>query len=202
LALAAARALLFSDLRDSRASWIDDSGRSPPFSRSPCSPRCPSMIRAAPAQPHAMQARASIQAAPCTPEDGALFAHYVRRVRPPPRRWRARRRREDHWRGTSSSPLVERTRRAALGTIYLRAQYDVSTRSAYLYGARGACHGLVFVAALLASSWSAARGEPRPWSPWRRCEADRRKRDTRFAPKKAPPTTRSAWSSMRSTGCG
>jgi hypothetical protein len=91
IALAAAgAALLFSDLRDSRASWIDDLRTESAILSLAVQPAL-SFNDYAAAQRNltAMQARASIQAAAHSTEDGALFATTCgRRSLRPLRGWR------------------------------------------------------------------------------------------------------------------
>ena len=156
IALAAAgAALLFIDLRDSRASWIDDLATESAILSLAVQPALSFNDReTAQRNLTAMQARTSIQAAALYTEDGALFAHYVRpSFVPPPSRLQT---------VTPGVKIVggrvELIRAVVqngerLGTIYLRAQYDVSGRvSAYL-SVLAAVLGLGFIAALLASSW-------------------------------------------------
>jgi len=156
IALAAAgAALLFSDLRDSRASWIDDLRTESAILSLAVQPAL-SFNDYAAAQRNltAMQARASIQAAALYTGDGTLFAHYVRpSFAPPPARLAALPSGVQINGGRVELIRAVEQNGERLGTIYLRAQYDVSSRvSAYL-SVLAAVLGLGFVAALLASSW-------------------------------------------------
>ncbi|HUQ11827.1 MAG TPA: ATP-binding protein [Steroidobacteraceae bacterium] len=158
IALAAAgTALIFTDLRDSRANWADDL-------------RTEAGIVAFAVQPalsfndhsraernlSSLQARESISAAALYTADGTLFAQYVRpgHSEPPPRP--PRNLELDH-------PYVEGERvllvhpviqaGETLGTIYLRAEYDVGGRVRAYLNILGAVMIIGLVAALFASSW-------------------------------------------------
>jgi len=156
IALAAAgAALLFIDLRDSSASWSDDLRTEAAILSLAVQPALAFEDRdAAQRNLSALQARASIQAAALYTSDGRLFAHYARageRGLPdeiPPLAPGV----------TADGGHMEVLRQVqqegeVLGTIYLRAQYDVGGRVFAYLSVLGAVFALGLVAALLASSW-------------------------------------------------
>ena len=156
IALAAAgAALLFSDLRASRASWTDDLVTESAILSLAVQPALSFNDRAAAHRNlNAMQARTSIEAAALYGADGTLFAHYVRpSLAPPPSRLPtlAPGIKIDGGRVELIRSVVQNGER--LGTIYLRAQYDVSGRVRAYLSVLAAVLGLGFIAALLASSW-------------------------------------------------
>ncbi len=156
IALAAAgAALLFTDLRDNRAAWAADLGTEAAILSLAVQPALSFDDReGAQRNLNALQARASIRAAALYGADGRLFAQYVRA-------------------GESSAPTllpplvaeahieggrVELMRHVVqggetLGTIYLRAHYDVSGRVRAYLSVLGAVMVIGLIAALLASSW-------------------------------------------------
>ena len=156
IALAAAgAALLFTDLRDNRAAWAADLGTEAAILSLAVQPALSFDDReGAQRNLNALQARASIRAAALYGADGRLFAQYVRA-------------------GETSAPSllpplspgahidggrVELMRHVVqggetLGTIYLRAHYDVSGRVRAYLSVLGAVMVIGLIAALLASSW-------------------------------------------------
>jgi PAS domain S-box-containing protein len=156
IALAAAgAALLFTDLRDNRAAWAGDLGTEAAILSLAVQPALSFNDReGAQRNLNAMQARASIHAAALYDAEGALFTQYVRP-------------------GERSAPAqvpvlapgvhidggnVQLVRRVVqggeqLGTIYLRAHYDVSGRVRAYLSVLGAVMVIGLIAALLASSW-------------------------------------------------
>jgi PAS domain S-box-containing protein len=156
IALAAAgAALLFTDLRDNRAAWAADLGTEAAILSLAVQPALSFDDReGAQRNLNALQARASIRAAALYGADGRLFAQYVRA-------------------GETSAPTllpplvaeahieggrVELMRQVVqggetLGTIYLRAHYDVRGRVRAYLSVLGAVMVIGLIAALLASSW-------------------------------------------------
>ena len=88
-----------------------------------------------------------------------------------------------------------------LGTIYLRAQYDITGRVLAYLSVLGAVMLVGLVAALLAVELAAARGEPAHGVDGNRGAPDRRAPRLLVPRRTRPPTTRSAWWSTRSTTC-
>jgi PAS domain S-box-containing protein len=158
IALAAAgAALIFTDLRDSRANWADDV-------------RTEAGIVAFAVQPalsfndheraarnlSSLQARDSISAAALYTPDGALFAQYVRpgHADPPPRPPRHLELDRPYIEGERVlmlRPVVQAGE--TLGTIYLRAEYDIGGRVRAYLNILGAVMIIGLLAALFASSW-------------------------------------------------
>ncbi|MDF3021040.1 MAG: putative histidine kinase, hybrid [Steroidobacteraceae bacterium] len=158
IALAAAgAALIFTDLRDSRTNWADDV-------------RTEAGIVAFAVQPalsfddHAraernlssLQARDSISAAALYTPEGELFARYVRpgHAEPPPRPPRnleLDRPYIDGERVLILRPVIQSGE--TLGTIYLRAEYDIGGRVRAHLNILGAVMIIGLLAALFASSW-------------------------------------------------
>jgi PAS domain S-box-containing protein len=156
IALAAAgAALLLTDLRDNRAQWAADLATEASILSLALQPALSfDDLEYAKRNLNAMQARASIRIAAVYLADGTLFAHYSRAGYPPaPRRVP----------GFSGSVRVDggsmETLRPVtldgenLGTIYLRADYDVSARVRAYLSVLGAVFVIGLIAALLASSW-------------------------------------------------
>ncbi|HEX6636346.1 MAG TPA: ATP-binding protein [Steroidobacteraceae bacterium] len=158
IALASAgAALIFTDLRDSRANWADDL-------------RTEAGIVAFAVQPalsfndheraernlSSLQARESISAAALYTAEGDLFAQYVREghAEPPPRP--PRNLELDHPYIDGDRVLVLRPviqSGETLGTIYLRAEYDLGGRVRAYLNILGAVMVIGLLAALFASSW-------------------------------------------------
>jgi PAS domain S-box-containing protein len=152
---AAGAALSFIDLRDSRASWSDDLRTEAAILSLAVQPALAFEDReAAQRNLSALQARASIQAAALYSSGGRLFAHYARAGQPvPPDQLPIL----EHG-STADGGRMEVLRQVrqggeVLGTIYLRAQYDVSGRILAYLSVLGAVFALGLVAALLASTW-------------------------------------------------
>ncbi|HET9863124.1 MAG TPA: ATP-binding protein [Steroidobacteraceae bacterium] len=156
IALAAAgAALLFTDLRDNRAAWAADLGTEAAILSLAVQPALSFDDReGAQRNLNALQARPSIRAAALYTADGTLFAQYVRPGEPS-----APGRLASFAPGTHiDGGRVELQRHViqggeTLGTIYLRAQYDVTGRGRAYLSVLGAVLGLGLIAALLASSW-------------------------------------------------
>src|SRR5262245_35518389 len=156
IALAAAgAALLISDLRDSRETWTGDFYTEAAILSLAVQPALSFNDReSAQRNLDALQARASIQAAALYDAGGRLFAQYVR-----PGQFPAPAQVPEIEPGVNIAggrvdlvrPVIQGGER--LGTIYLRAHFDVSGRvSAYL-SVLAAVLGLGFIAAMLASIW-------------------------------------------------
>jgi PAS domain S-box-containing protein len=156
IALAAAgAALLFTDLRDNRAAWADDLGTEAAILSLAVQPALSFDDREyAQRNLDALQARESIHVAALYSSNGTLFAQYVR---------------IGEAAGSARVPKltpgihieggrVELIRTVMLGdeklgTIYLRAQYDVEGRVRSYLSVLGAVMIIGLIAALLASSW-------------------------------------------------
>src|SRR6478735_9135820 len=138
IALASAgAALMYTDLRDNRAAWAEDL-------RTEASILALGVTPALSFNDHeyaqrsldALQARESIRAAALYAADGSLFAHYARTDQPEPPATRPRLPGGnslyiDGERVLVLKPVIQGSE--VLGTIYLRAQYDVTGRvRAYL----------------------------------------------------------------------
>src|SRR4051812_25250054 len=156
IALAAAgAALLFTDLRDNRAAWAADLGTESAILSLAVQPALSFNDReGAQRNLNALQARASIRAAALYDADGELFTQYVR-----PGEAAAPTRVPELAPGLhidgGSVQLVRAValENEALGTIYLRARYDVSGRVRAYLSVLGAVMVIGLIAALLASSW-------------------------------------------------
>jgi PAS domain S-box-containing protein len=156
IALAAAgAALLFTDLRDNRAAWAADLGTEAAILSLAVQPALSFNDRAyAQRNLDALQARASISVAALYDADGRLFAQYAR-----PEEISAPERQPSMAPGVHiDGGRVELVQGVALGgerlgTIYLRARYDVSGRVRAYLSVLGAVMVIGLIAALLASSW-------------------------------------------------
>ncbi len=153
--LVAGAALLVIDLRNSRAIWADDLGTEAAILALALQPALSFQdVEGAQRNLNALQAHASIRAAALYDADGALFARYARSTEAPV---------SD--RGLALSPgahiaggRVEWVNRIVqgsetLGTIYLRAEYDIGSRVREYLSVLGAVMVIGLIAALLASSW-------------------------------------------------
>src|SRR5688572_4262565 len=156
IALAAAgAALMFTDLRDSRAAWSDDLRTEAAILSLAVQPALSFDDRdAAQRNLSALQERGSIQAAALYDSDGQLFAHYTRDgqlspAQPLPARGEGMKSDGGRLELIRSVRLGDET----LGFVYLRAQHDVSGRVRAYLSVLGAVLGLGFIAALLASTW-------------------------------------------------
>src|SRR4051812_27849332 len=156
IALAAAgAALLLTDLRDNRAAWADDIATESAILSLAVQPALSFNDReGAQRNLNALQARASIHAAALYGADGALFAQYARPAEAsPPTRVPAL------VPGVHiDGGRVQLLRKVVqggetLGTIYLRAEYDISGRVRAYLSVLGAVMIIGLIASLLASSW-------------------------------------------------
>jgi PAS domain S-box-containing protein len=158
IALASAgAALLYTDLRDNRAAWAEDLQTESSILALSLMPYL-SFNDHDGARQHlsALQARESIRAAALYGSDGSLFAEYARAGQPAPPAQRPAQLPADGVFIDGERVLV--TKRVAqggelLGTIYLRAQYDLSGRVRAYLSVLGAVMIIGLIAALLASSW-------------------------------------------------
>src|SRR5688572_29666158 len=153
--MAAGAALLFIDLRDNRAAWAADVGTEGAILSLAVQPALSFNDReGAERNLNALQARSAIHAAALYDASGALFAQYSRPGEvPAPSRSPAMRTgvHIDGERVEHLQPVVRGGE--VLGTIYIRAHYDLSGRvSAYL-SVLGSVMIVGLVAALLASGW-------------------------------------------------
>ena len=158
IALASAgAALMYTDLRDNRAAWAEDLRTEASILALGVTPALSFNDREnAQRSLNALQARESIHSAAIYSADGTLFAHYARDDQPDPPAKRPRLPGGSELYIDGERVLVlKRVIQGSeiLGTIYLRAQYDLTGRiSAYL-NVLGAVMIVGLIAALLASSW-------------------------------------------------
>jgi PAS domain S-box-containing protein len=158
IALASAgAALMYTDLRDNRAAWAEDLRTEAGILALSVTPALSFNDRdLAQRNLSALQVRESIHAAALYAADGSQFAQYTRADLPaPPTRMPKLLPGDgvhiDGERVLVMKPVFQGGER--LGTIYLRAQYDVKERvSAYLR-VLGAVMIVGLIAALLAASW-------------------------------------------------
>ncbi|MEO8062126.1 MAG: ATP-binding protein [Pseudomonadota bacterium] len=154
LAVAGA-ALLFSDLRDNRAAWATDLGTEAAILSLSLQPTLSfNDLEGAQRSLNALQARESIHAAALYSADGTVFAQYVRPGETPAPARLPRLKPGSHIDGGRVEHVQTVTQGSEqLGTIYLRAQYDVHGRVRAYLSVLGAVMFIGLIAALLASSW-------------------------------------------------
>jgi PAS domain S-box-containing protein len=153
----AGAAMMYTDLRDNRAAWAEDLRTEAGILALAVTPYLSfTDHEGAQRSLNALQARESIYAAALYAADGSQFAQYVRQDQPPPPVAMPRRLPGDRVLIDGERVLVTKSviqGGEVLGTIYLRAQYDVQGRmSAYLQ-VLGAVMVVGLIAALLASTW-------------------------------------------------
>jgi PAS domain S-box-containing protein len=156
IALAAAgAALLLTDLRDNRAAWADDIATEAAILSLAVRPALSfNDLESAERNLNALQARTSIQAAAIYNLSGTVFADYTRPDQPDVPAKVPNLSAGVHIDGGSVelvTPVTLGTER--LGTIYLRAHYDVSGRIRAYLSVLGAVMLIGLIAAVLASSW-------------------------------------------------
>ena len=156
IALAAAgAALLFTDLRDNRAAWAADLDTEAEILSLSLKPTLAfDDLDGAQRSLDALAARDSIQSAALYSGDGSLYAQYIRPGKTPP---------PAHVPLLSPGLHIDRARvehikvltegSEHLGTIYLRAQYDVEGRVRAYLSVLGAVMIIGLIAALLAAAW-------------------------------------------------
>jgi len=152
---AAGAALLFTDLRDNRAAWADDLLTEADILSLSVQPTLSFDDReGAQRAVIALQARESIRVAALYTADGANFVQYTRQGESPAPVTVPALAPGVHISGARVD-LVKEVRQGdeMLGTIYLRAQYDVEGRVRAYLSVLGAVMVIGFIAALLASSW-------------------------------------------------
>ena len=152
--LIAATALMFHDLRENRLSWADDLATEANILALATAPALAFDDRqSAERNLAALQARPSVHAAALYTPDGRLYATYVQPgARPPPASVpSARGVSIDGERVELAQPIVQNGEE--LGTIYLRARYDVMGRVRAYAGILTVVMGLSLAVALLLSSW-------------------------------------------------
>jgi PAS domain S-box-containing protein len=153
--LAAGASLLLIDLRNDRAAWAEDLGTEAAILSLAVTPSLSFQdVVGAQRNLSSLQARSSIQSAALYTADGALFAAYSRSEETaPPERVPALAL-GTHLDGERVE-LVRRVVQAGetLGTIYLRAQYDLGRRVLAYISALGAIMVIGLAAAFLASTW-------------------------------------------------
>ena len=156
IALATAgAALLLTDLRDNRAAWADDLATEGEILSLAVRPALSfNDLEAAERNLNALQARSSIQAAAIYNANGSLFADYTRPDQRSVPDTVPALSPGVHIDGGSVelvTPVMLGAER--LGTIYLRAHYDVSGRVRSYLSVLAAVMFIGLIAALLASSW-------------------------------------------------
>jgi PAS domain S-box-containing protein len=152
---AAGAALLFTDLRDNRAAWAGDLDTESAILSLAVQPALSfNDVEGAQRNLNALQARASIQGAALYDAGGQLFAQYTRPLETPLPARRPALAHGVHIDGGDIQlvrPVVQGGE--TLGTIYLRAHYDVTGRVRAYLSVLGAVMVIGLIAALLASSW-------------------------------------------------
>jgi PAS domain S-box-containing protein len=153
----AGAALLYTDLRDNRAAWAEDLRTAAAILALGVTPALSFNDRGlAQRSLNALQARESIHAAALYSADGNLYVQYVREGQPAlpltlPRLPGGSSLHIDGERVLVMKPVIQGGE--VLGTIYMRAEYDVEGRvNAYL-NVLGLVMIIGLIAALLASSW-------------------------------------------------
>jgi PAS domain S-box-containing protein len=153
--LAAGTALLFIDLRNIRDTWTNDVGTEAAILSLAVQPALSfDDVEGAQRSVSALQARESIQSAALYRADGTLFAAYARSAdaAAPDRAPQLLRSVQiSNGRVELISPVIQNGE--TLGTIYLRAEYDVSGRVGAYLSVLGAAMLIGLIAAVLASSW-------------------------------------------------
>src|SRR6187549_3857661 len=158
IALASAgAALLYTDLRDNRAAWAEDLRTEAAILALGVTPALSFNDRGlAQRSLDALQARESIHAAALYGADGSLFVQYVRAGQPAPPAMRPAMPDKSGVHIDGERVVVMKSvvlGGEVLGTIYLRAQYDVQGRVQAYLNVLGAVMIIGLIAALLASSW-------------------------------------------------
>jgi PAS domain S-box-containing protein len=156
IALAAAgAALLFTDLRENRAAWAADLGTEAEILSLSVKPTLSfDDLDGAQRSLDALAARESIQSAALYSADGTLYAQYVRPGKTPPPAHVPRLAPGLHVdRGRVEHIKILTEGSENLGTIYLRAQYDVEGRVRAYLSVLGAVMIIGLIAALLAAAW-------------------------------------------------
>jgi len=158
IALASAgAALMYNDLRDNRAAWAEDLRTEAAILALGVTPALSFNDREyAQRSLDALQARESIHAAALYAADGSVFAQYSRDGQPDPPAMLPRLPGNnglhiDGERVLVTKPVIQGSE--VLGTIYLRAQYDLTGRVRAYLNVLGAVMIIGLIAALLASSW-------------------------------------------------
>ncbi len=153
--IAAGAALLFTDLRDSRAAWVDNITTEAAILSLSVQPALAfNNLEHAQRNLNALQARNSIQAAALYLADGALFAQYLRPGQAAVPRTVPALTVGVHVDG-GIGRLVAPVEQAGetLGSIYLRAQFDSYGRVRAYLSVLGVVMLIGLIAALLASMW-------------------------------------------------
>jgi len=158
IALASAgAALLYTDLRDNRAAWAEDLRTEAAILALGVTPALSFNDQGlAQRSLNALQARESIHAAALYEADGSLFVQYARAGQPAPPATRPPMPNNSGLRIDGENVLVMKPvvqGGEVLGTIYLRAQYDLTGRVQAYLNVLGAVMIIGLIAALLASSW-------------------------------------------------
>jgi PAS domain S-box-containing protein len=153
--LAAGAALLFVEIRDNRATWVDDLQTEADILSLAVQPALSfDDVAGAERNLNALQARASIQAAALYTPEGQLFAAYARApdtALPARSSELAPGASLEGGRADLVTPVVQNGE--TLGILYLRAQYDVTGRVRAYLSVLGAIMAIGLVAALIASGW-------------------------------------------------
>jgi PAS domain S-box-containing protein len=153
----AAAAFIFTDLREHRSNWANDMRTAASITAFAVQPALSfNDSERAERSLSALQVRDSISAAALYTADGELFARYVRPgdAEPPPRPPRQLSLDEPYIDGARILLLVPVVQSGeTLGTLYVRADYDVRGRVASYLKALGMVLVVGLLAALFASSW-------------------------------------------------
>jgi PAS domain S-box-containing protein len=153
----AGAALMYTDLRDNRAAWAEDLRTEAAILALGVTPALSFNDRGlAQRSLSALQARESIHAAALYAADGTLYEQYVRPGESPPPETLPRIPGDSGLHIDGGRVLVVKSvvqGGEVLGTIYLRAQYDVQGRVHAYLNVLGAVMIIGLIAALLVSSW-------------------------------------------------
>ena len=153
----AGAALLYTDMRENRAAWADDVLTEAGIVAFAAQPSLSFNDRERAARNlAALQARSSIRVAALYLPDGTLFAQYVRPGNADaPATWPAHLKPDQPHVEGGTVLLVRPVVQAGedLGTIYLRAEYDIGSRVRAYLSVLGMVMIVGLIAALFASSW-------------------------------------------------
>jgi PAS domain S-box-containing protein len=155
--VSAGAAMMYTDVRDHRAAWAEDLRTEAGILALSVTPALQfDDLQQAQQSLNALQARESIHAAALYNTDGTQFAQYMRTGQPPPPPAMPRLLPGDGVHVDGERVLVMKPVSSGgelLGTIYLRAQYDVKGRIMAYTKVLGAVMIIGLIAAMLAAGW-------------------------------------------------
>jgi PAS domain S-box-containing protein len=153
----AGAAMMYTDVRDNRAAWAEDLRTEAGILALSVTPALQfNDVQQAQQSLNALQARESIHAAALYLADGTRFAQYTRPDQPPPPPEMPRLLPGDGAHIDGERVLVMKPVSSGgelLGTIYLRAWYDVEGRISAYFKVLGVVLIIGLIAAMLAASW-------------------------------------------------